>query len=187
MTWQSQGYSAWNMLRDSDFLNLSVLSFIGMYGPMTIVTSLWVYRFYKALFGLGVLSCMLLSLPVFRRRAKKRQGRRWFRVFFHMNMAFCILMPFFLSVVYSYSTDYQPQGRYLLPALLPLCFYAVRGVEKLCRLALSFFPGMARERMVVFVAALLCGLIAGMLALTIYGYAFPAYEVLSVSDALNAP
>lgn len=187
VTWQSQGYSAWNMLRDSDFLNLSVLSFIGMYGPMTIVTSLWVYRFYKALFGLGVLSCMLLSLPVFRRRAKKRQGRRWFRVFFHMNMAFCILMPFFLSVVYSYSTDYQPQGRYLLPALLPLCFYAVRGVEKLCRLALSFFPGMARERMVVFVAALLCGLIAGMLALTIYGYAFPAYEVLSVSDALNAP
>ena len=146
VTWQNQGYSLWDMLKNSDFLNLSILSFIGMYGPMTMVTSIWVYRFYKALFGLGVLFCMLLPLSPARRRAPKRPARRWLHIFFHMNMAFCILMPFILSLVYSYSTDYQPQGRYLLPALLPLCLYAVRGLEKLSCLALSFFPKLPRDR-----------------------------------------
>ena len=176
VTWQNQGYSLWDMLRDSDFLTLSVLSFIGMYGPMTMVTSIWVYRFYKALFGLGILSCVLLHGFAGKRIAKRQPGRRWFRVFYHLNMTFCILMPFFLSMIYSYSTDYQPQGRYLLPALLPLCFYTVRGLEKLCHRLPFFSPKLSRKRMLIFVSALLCVFIVGMLALTIYGYAFPYYR-----------
>ena len=93
-------------------------------------------------------------------------------------MLFCILMPFLLSLIYSYSTDYQPQGRYLLPALLPLCFYTVQGLEKLCRLLLSFFPKLPRERTLTSVSVLLYVFIVGMLALTIYGYAFPYYDAL---------
>ena len=178
VTWQSQGYSIWNMLKDSDFLTLSVLSFIGMYGPMTIVTSVWVYRFYKALFGLGILFCLALPRSAHRHGIKRQPGRRWLRIFFHMNMLFCILMPFLLSLIYSYSTDYQPQGRYLLPALLPLCFYTVQGLEKLCRLLLSFFPKLPRERTLTSVSVLLYVFIVGMLALTIYGYAFPYYDAL---------
>ena len=178
VTWQSQGYSIWNMLKDSDFLTLSVLSFIGMYGPMTIVTSVWVYRFYKALFGLGILFCLALPRSAHRHGIKRQPGRRWLRIFFLMNMLFCILMPFLLSLIYSYSTDYQPQGRYLLPALLPLCFYTVQGLEKLCRLLLSFFPKLPRERTLTSVSVLLYVFIVGMLALTIYGYAFPYYDAL---------
>lgn len=178
VTWESQGYSLWDMLKDSDFITLSVLSFIGIYGPMTMVTSVWVYRFYKALFGLGILFCVLLPRFAGRHNAKRQPGRRWFRIFCHMNMVFCILMPFFLSLIYSYSTDYQPQGRYLLPALLPLCFYTVRGLEKLCRTVLSFFPKLPRERTLNFVSSLLVIFIVGMLTLTIYGYAFPYYEAL---------
>ena len=176
VTWQNQGYSLWDMLRDSDFLTLSVLSFIGMYGPMTMVTSIWVYRFYKALFGLGILSCVLLHGFAGKRIAKRQPGRRWFRVFYHLNMIFCILMPFFLSMIYSYSTDYQPQGRYLLPALLPLCFYTVRGLEKLCHRLPFFSPKLSRKCILIFLSALLCVFIVGMLALTIYGYAFPYYR-----------
>ncbi|HBA48821.1 MAG TPA: hypothetical protein DCZ91_13710 [Lachnospiraceae bacterium] len=178
VTWQSQGYSLWDMLKDSDFITLSVLSFIGMYGPMTMVTSVWVYRFYKALFGLGVLFCVLLPRPAGRHHTKKQAGRRWFRIFYHINMTACILIPVLLSLIYSYTTDYQPQGRYLLPALLPLCFYTVHGLEKLYRTLLAFFPKLPRERTLIFVSVLLCIFIVGMLALTIYGYAFPYYDAL---------
>ena len=183
-TWMNQGFSLFDMVRDSDFISLSMLSFIGMYGPMTMVTSIWVYRFYKALFGLGVLFCALLQGPAARSSDRMEPGRRWFRIFFHVNMVFCILMPLFLSLYYSYSTDYQPQGRYLLPALLPLCLYTVRGMEKMCRLILSsLLPGKKRQEILLTAFSLvLCAVIAAMLILTVYGYAFPFYDALPASS-----
>lgn len=177
VTWQSRGRSVWDMLTDSDFCNLSVLSFIGIYGPMAIPTSIWAYRFYKALFFSGTVLCAFLHRPSSRRNPGHGRSNTVFRAFFHANMIFCIAMPLILSLIYSYSTDYQPQGRYLLPSLLPLCYYTVRGLEKVigpdtplpsCRKHPSAFPTSA--------AALLCAVIAGLLALTVYGYAFPYYE-----------
>lgn len=146
VTWQNQGYSFWDMMVRSDFWTLSVMSFIGVYGPMTITTSIWVYRFYKALFLLGLGFCVFL--PV--RRTAEAKGlhskRRAFRRFYHINMLFCILMPLFLSLFYSYTTDYQPQGRYLLPALLPVCYYAVHGLEK----AWLLLTGLTEDRRKTF-------------------------------------
>jgi hypothetical protein len=40
-------------------------------------------------------------------------------------------MPVLLSIWYSYASDYQPQGRYILPALIPICYYCVSGFEKI--------------------------------------------------------
>ena len=179
LTWQSQGHSLLDMLRNSDFLTLSVLSFIGIYGPMTIITSVWVYRFYKVLFFFGVLFCILIPPSAIRRNTAVRRNTagRGFRIFYHGNMIFCIFMPLFLSMIYSYSTDYQPQGRYLLPALLPLCYYTVRGLEKLYGLIrLRIFSAPLPERLLSVLSAVLCILMAGMLILTVYGYAFPYYE-----------
>lgn len=182
LTWKNQGYSLFDMLRDSDFLTLSLLSFIGIYGPMTIITSVWVYRFYKALFFIGLLSCILIPLSAAKEKGSEMRplslpGGRGFRIFYHANMIFCIFMPLFLSLIYSYSTDYQPQGRYLLPALLPLCRYTVRGLEKLYYLIrLRFFSAPERGRILSVLSAGLCVVMAGMLILTVYGYAFPYYE-----------
>ena len=92
-------------------------------------------------------------------------------------------MPLVLSLIYSYATDYQPQGRYLLPALLPLCYYAVRGFEKLVNflfpawLGKAVFLGKAKK----ILPLLFCAAIAGMLILTVYGYAFPSYDAAPLS------
>lgn len=181
VTWQNQGYSLWEMLTGSDFAALTVLSFIGIYGPMTIVTSLWIYRFYKALFATGLLLCIFL--PLLKTAAKRPflSERRGLRIFFHMNMIFCMAMPLILSLVYSYSTDYQPQGRYCLPSLLPLGFYTVCGLEKACKLnALAKLRLLSdvqkRERLTTALCILLRLIIAVSLALTVYGYAFPYYN-----------
>ena len=56
-----------------------------------------------------------------------------------MNMGFCILMPLFLMIYYAYTMDYQHQGRYVLPALVPLMYYSVRGIQRLSGLRIKKF------------------------------------------------
>ena len=46
-------------------------------------------------------------------------------------------MPAFLTIYYAYTTDYQNQGRYLLPALLPLMYYMIKGIQKLSELKIK--------------------------------------------------
>ena len=98
-----------------------------------------------------------------------------------------MVMPLCLSLVYSYSTDFQPQGRYLLPALLPLCYYTVRGLEKLLRLLLRKCPEKTLQDACSCIALLCCLLITGMLLLTVYGYAFPYYAANPVALSAFLP
>ena len=159
ITYQSLGHTIPSMLFQSDFLVLSLNSFICMYGPMVVTTALWIYRFYKFLFLVGILGCALplsrsggcpegISFPGFSGgcgrngqgnpkgsgssdSSRKTGNRPALNRFFHINMVLCMLIPFILSIIYSYGVDYQPQGRYLMPILIPLCYYCVRGLEKL--------------------------------------------------------
>ena len=191
VTWQSQGYSIFQMLLDSDFLNLSVLSFIGIYGPMTIVTSIWIYRFYKLLFALSLILCM--ALPG-KNTGELYPRRPIFRKFYHANMIFCMIMPFILSLYYSYATDYQPQGRYILPMLLPFAYYCVRGLCKGCALLerrLLFKNDSdttntpAKKRLISRPSTGVCILLASLIVIslfaTVFGYAFPYYELHPVA------
>lgn len=180
VTWQNQGHSLWDMLVDSDFLELSMLSFIGIYGTMSIITSIWVYRFYKALFAFGLALCVLFS---FLNRKEKEAGMKHsaMQFFYHANMIFCLLTPIVLSIVYSYASDYQPQGRYILPSLIPLCYYTVRGWEKLTARITAAASRLHIHRCIpVFTAFALCAAIAGMVIATVYGYVLPSFEAIPV-------
>lgn len=183
-TYLSRGFSLFQMLRESDFLNLSLLSFIGIYGPMTIVTGIWVYRFYKLLFAAGIALCILLpgknSGGLFHDRS------RGFRFFFHTNMVFCMAMPCILSLYYSYATDYQPQGRYILPMLLPFAYYCVRGLQKMMDVIANANLSTGKNRparkqlqslfSTVFCVVIVIAIVVSLFV-TVYGYAFPYYEL----------
>lgn len=182
VTYQRQGYSLMGMLFQSDFVSLSSLSFVGIYGPMTITTALWIYRFYKILFPVGILCCAFIH------RRKKPfpdmiyQERPCFRIFYHCNLIFCIFMPCILSIIYSYSMDRQPQGRYLLPMLIPFCFYCIRGIQKAWIVLADFIQTKKPIKTLVLhhvftgLCILLCSIIVCCLLVTVYGYAFPYYE-----------
>lgn len=219
ITYKSLGYTVPSMLLSSDFCVISVNSFICMYGPMIVTTALWIYRFYKLLFSVGILGS-LLPLSRFFKRAGKTQvsasaehsgisfpGRPVLSGFFHANMLLCMAVPCILSLIYSYGTDYQPQGRYLMPILLPLCYYCVRGLQKgyLCLLSvitringkrpanktvkpcLAAIPCLTVESCPTIFDRLFTSLCAAMILLiviavcvTVYGYAFPYFAGLSV-------
>ena len=182
-TWKNLGYSVWNMLLQSDFLVSSQMSFIGVFGSMNIGTSIWVYRFYRVLIFAG--SVMCIAIPVSKVKAVDRgaaqfENRKYLERFFHLNMMFCIMMPIILSIQYSYATDFQPQGRYLLPALVPLAYYCVRGIEKTLGIVQGWLSqkGLGVNRWQggewIIVGAL-CLLIVICLIVTVYGYVFPYY------------
>ncbi len=48
-----------------------------------------------------------------------------------------ILFPIAISMYYSYYSDYQPQGRYILPLLIPFMYFVSEGIseviQRICR------------------------------------------------------
>ncbi len=193
ITYQSMGYTLVSMLFRSDFLVLSLNSFICMYGPMVVTTALWIYRFYKFLFLVGLMGS-ILPLSRFARIPEGIvfPGRPALNRFFHGNMAVCMLIPFVLSIIYSYGTDYQPQGRYLMPILIPLCYYCVRGLEKGVHGFCALIPhipvlgkkykkpvgGAESDRLLTGLCGFLILMVTLAAGITIYGYAFPYYSGL---------
>jgi hypothetical protein len=191
-TYLNQGYSIIYMLFNSDFVRLSVLSFIGIFGPMTIVSTIWLYRFYKLLFFIGIIA-ELLCIPFAAKFSKKSFAKN--HIFIHVNMIFCIVMPIILSIWYSYATDYQPQGRYILPALIPICYYCVSGFEKIFGFTENKMAAginakkpapetvadsssksqAAGRKLTSFICLLIMLCIVLLLFITVYAYAFPCY------------
>lgn len=163
-TFQSQGRSLLSMLFGTTFFPKLAVSFIANYGSATLYTWKIIYVFYLAFFGAGAWGLF------FQRRedAAFMVQDRWRRNLIHVVMAFCIAMPFILLIRYAYTVDYQAQGRYVLPALIPAMYYVVRGVERLPlwsrasekqknRLFLAVMSGIVGALLVTaFVVALPC-------------------------------
>lgn len=53
------------------------------------------------------------------------------RRFFSGILLLAIAIPVALGVAYSYYSDYQPQGRYIMPMLLPLAYFLTLGLQNL--------------------------------------------------------
>lgn len=185
-TWQNQGYSVLDMLRETTFLELSRMSFIGIFGAMSIPVSIWTYRFYRVLLFGGAILSIVIPLKKCKGVTELLSRRKGLEMFFHLNLVFCMLMPLILSIQYSYTTDYQPQGRYLLPSLVPLGYYSVRGLEKLFRANFwervslikgkKILPtGQKKEWLETGVVVVLCLLIAVFIIVSVYGYVYPYY------------
>ena len=126
-TYQSRGISLWQMFRETDYFTVLLNSFIAFYGSMSIQTRRVIYRAYKLLFAVGILGAVLCRD---KREEKPLSDRRWLRILFHIVMVCCMLMPLLLTVRYAYTVDFQAQGRYVMPGLLPFMYYVTRGLEK---------------------------------------------------------
>lgn len=177
MTYREMGYTPWQMIRETDYLTVAYASFVGAYGSLSIFANIWIYRFYKLFFYGGLLG-YLVTIPLYRQR---HEGKR---LFFHANLVFCILTPVFLTVYYAYTSDFQAQGRYMMPMLLPLMIYVVKGLERLAALvrqAVRKSAGENHPRYVIWENAMgiavmlaMAGIIL-MLLWMVYGIAMPIY------------
>lgn len=123
-----------DMLFKTGYLTLLRDSFIAMFGPMIIPTHGLIYLYYKRFW---IVTCAAALLPhKFLGKESKEQRKigRKNKLVFYFSMALFCAITIGLSIYYSYTWEYQPQGRYILPVLIPLMYLVTLGVEKLCAL-----------------------------------------------------
>ena len=122
-SYAARGVSLLEMLRGNQFFTGLLNSFIAAFGSMSILGNSWMYLFYKLVFAVGLLGGLL---PV-RDAVRKHRGRR---LFIHLNLLLCILIPIILCIYYAYTIDFQRQGRYVIPGILPLMYFVTAGLER---------------------------------------------------------
>ncbi len=128
-SYAARGVPFLDMLKEYYFKGL-IESFIAVYGSMTIFATHKMYVLYILLLSAGLAA--FIVVPGKGGLTELPGGVE--RVFLHLNMAFCVLMPLALCLYYAYAMDYQYQGRYIMPGLIPLMYFVTAGLKKLADL-----------------------------------------------------
>jgi hypothetical protein len=123
-TFANTGRSVMDLLR-SEYHTYVYHSFICTMGAMDLPTKLVFYQIDKVLLALAAVLCIVpvKSSVVF---WKDGRQKRTIELLFAMDM----IITASLHLLYSYAYDYQPQGRYLLPMLIPLMYFMTVGADK---------------------------------------------------------
>lgn len=131
------------MLFDMKWLKMTLLSFVGVFGYMDLYIDIRIYRTYKVLALIGI--CGLLFGLIFKLINKIRNKNikeedtketdiipkieRKERSLFNIVMLINIIIPILLSLYYSYCSDFQPQGRYIMGIIIPLMYFMTIGFK----------------------------------------------------------
>jgi len=126
-TYYNGGLTLLDLIRTPNFKMLLTNSFIGLFGPMCVYMHTFTYRTYKFIYLIGALA---LLIPVHKRTVMSKYSKYQI-ISFNILMFVDMMIVTFLCMYYNYTWDYQPQGRYLLPMLIPLMYFVTLGLEKL--------------------------------------------------------
>ena len=181
-TLQNTGYPLSYLFRETLFLHTLYESFIATFGTMDIFTYPFIYAAYRVVF---VFSLLCLLIPTKLLCGKKRAGMDncvtylpgippRTKQFFNFLMLLDMVIVSGLCVWYSYSWDYQPQGRYVLPLLIPLMYFISVGISKLdaflsTHIEKGNYIAMGVEVLVIFFVII-------ALAATMLGSVIPYYQ-----------
>lgn len=133
-TYRAMGYSLYEMVFKTDYYTLVWKSFIGMFGPMSIPTSHHLYIAYKYLTVIcliGFIASIILAIKNRKWLIEIKDNSFISGVIITLSLIVSAVVPVVLALYYSYTWDYQPQGRYYLPILIILAFVLVNGLETL--------------------------------------------------------
>ena len=171
--------SLWQMLTTSRayyiyFWDGLLYGFWGIFDFYTIWMSQRYYTTLTVLLLGGVLGTLLAGMRAWRQRhdAATRQ-----RLVFGGVCALLTILVLWSNISRSYQIDYQPQGRYLLPALVPLALAVVVGWQRL-----AWLESLQKLVMVALVALVLA---ANLVAL--FTAIMPVYRDHQVRTVIAQP
>lgn len=138
-----------------EWIRTTYRSTVGYFGYFEYPLGLDIYEIHKRLFGLGAVGIFqhlvlgalyylraafykvrrknCLVCPVLERPAYSYENCKMSPINFcilQFSFGCCIIIPILLSLYYSYYSDFQPQGRYIMPMILPLMYFAAAGVQR---------------------------------------------------------
>lgn len=119
---RAQGYGFSYILRDKQWWMNSFISFVGDFGYLQYPVPKWIWRIYESFFVLYLAGCMGEFIVEF-------QKKHWKKIILYLFIGAEFALPIFLSLWYSYSTDYGPQGRYVFALIPALTIMIAKGDE----------------------------------------------------------
>lgn len=156
MTPKRMGMSIWDMVLyvpgkwNHNWILTVAVSFVGTFGFMDIFMPKAVTTVYFLVCGIGLLGVFFVIRKTFFVRVTKIEcsvekcddytivnkiiyyDKLWnTRNVFHICMMIAMIIPFLLLVSYAYSSDFQAQGRYLLPMIIPFMYFVTYGYSEL--------------------------------------------------------
>ncbi|RHM59411.1 MULTISPECIES: glycosyltransferase family 39 protein [Coprobacillaceae] len=122
MTYEHQGIGVVSMLLHTNWFIDTAKSFVCASGYMKYIISNILFVGYVLLSILGLGSTVIGLKNNYQLKFKLKP-------YFIICLILCMLIPIVLSIKYSYSIDYQPQGRYIMSILVPLALFISIGYE----------------------------------------------------------
>lgn len=114
------GWSFYEMLILNNWIRDTLMSFVGLLGTTGLPM---LGKIYKCIWVVILLGYLGIAAMVIKR--EKSQNSRLLSIIFVLS----IVIPVGLSFYHSYWIDFQPQGRYLMPMLIPFMYFSVTGLE----------------------------------------------------------
>ena len=162
---ENSNESIWHMLDEDAWAKTTVKSFVGIFGYQNILMSNKIYYLYLSLWLIGGLGCLLKFKDLF--IYKKEEKSKYI-----LNYIFviAIIIPILLSIIYSYTSDFQPQGRYIMGIIIPFMYFVVNGIQTM----LEKFIKSEKIRNIIIIMIML--LIIAISFKAIFSYVIPAYN-----------
>ena len=162
---ENSNESIWHMLNEDAWANTTAKSFVGIFGYHSILMSNKIYYLYLSLWLIGGLGCLLKFKDLF--IYKKEEKSKYI-----LNYIFviAIIIPILLSIIYSYTSDFQPQGRYIMGIIIPFMYFVVNGIQTM----LEKFIKSEKIRNIIIIMIML--LIIAISFKAIFSYVRPAYN-----------
>ncbi|MBR0163830.1 MAG: hypothetical protein IJQ12_04065 [Lachnospiraceae bacterium] len=136
-------------------------SLIAVYGSMHMVASIWYYVIYGCL----VLMFAVAALWYLIRYAGKEPPRQKILA---AALSVACLITVALWLYYCLHIDYQPQGRYILPVIIPFYAAAVSGMQRITE-------GDNKKMRAQMIPKMLCVVLMVLLLFYLIVYAYPVY------------
>ena len=123
---KSEGLSLSAMVFERGWLTDTFSSFICMFSHYVLPGRILTERIFKRYFAAGIAGAVLFAVMGIRGR-RRRTDEEIRETVFRINTLFAGVIPIMLALIYSYSNDYQPQGRYVLPCIVPFGYFLSLG------------------------------------------------------------
>ena len=112
-----KGVSPWHIVSDKEYRETQIDSYVARFGAMSVTPAREQLTIYK-LFALAGIVGIIVSIVQFVRYRRRSEPSQLIVVYGAMIVA--ALITVMLSLYYTISVDYQPQGRYIIYTLVPI-------------------------------------------------------------------
>ena len=127
-TYRNKGLSIVSLMMERNWWKLTIRSYFAVFGYMNVNAPGKVYKLYCCILFVGFVNFCIAA-------CKHKLLQKKF--IFTILLAGCICIPVLLSLYYSWGSDYQPQGRYIIASLLPVMYFVSWGYDEFDD---AFFP-----------------------------------------------